>query len=148
MNAVTPLPVEIDPRPCELCGLTIDRHQMIDEGEGPEFFCIDVPVDELTLDELARRDELRRLEACAAMVRDWEMDDPRDSWRWTGAPRPVPQATRRRARAHHQPPASIITAFLNVVRLDQPDTLSKWIADHPAEAPQLLSLYEAKHALA
>ncbi|MGY4409121.1 hypothetical protein ACVWW4_000857 [Bradyrhizobium sp. LB7.1] len=100
MNAVTPLPVEIDPRPCELCGLTIDRHQMIDEGEGPEFFCIDVPVDELTLDELERRDELRRLEACAAMVRDWEMEDPRDSWRWTGAPRPgAPDHTEAGPRA-------------------------------------------------
>jgi hypothetical protein len=41
MNAISPEldPIEIDPRPCELCGLTIDRHEMVDDGEGPVFFC-------------------------------------------------------------------------------------------------------------
>ena len=37
---IEPEPIEIDPRPCELCGLTIDRHQIVDNGEGPEFFCL------------------------------------------------------------------------------------------------------------
>ena len=47
-----PTPIEIDPRPCEFCGLTIDQHRMIDTGEGPEFYCIDVSPDEMTIDEL------------------------------------------------------------------------------------------------
>ena len=34
-----PAPIEIDPRDCVLCGLTIDKHKMVDDGEGPVFFC-------------------------------------------------------------------------------------------------------------
>ena len=26
-------PIDGDPRPCELCGCTIDRHEMVDDGE-------------------------------------------------------------------------------------------------------------------
>jgi hypothetical protein len=39
--APEPEPLEIDPRPCELCGLTVDRHEMVDDGDGPIFFCVD-----------------------------------------------------------------------------------------------------------
>src|ERR1700722_7260748 len=39
MNAPLALPIEIDPRPCKICGLTVDRHITADDGEGPEFFC-------------------------------------------------------------------------------------------------------------
>jgi len=39
------LPIEIDPRPCELCGRTIDQHERVDDGEGPEFFCY--PADDI-----------------------------------------------------------------------------------------------------
>ena len=31
---IDPDPIELDPRPCGNCGLTVDRHQMIDSGEG------------------------------------------------------------------------------------------------------------------
>ncbi len=63
-----PEPIEIDPRPCLLCGLTIDRHDMVDDGEGPEFFCADLSPDEMTLPELERRAELRRQEELAAIM--------------------------------------------------------------------------------
>src|SRR5258705_11360394 len=82
MNAISPIqlepePLEIDPRPCELCGLTIDRHEMVDHGEGPEFFCIDFLPDDMTLVELERRAELRRQEDVAAIFARLEaMDDP------------------------------------------------------------------------
>lgn len=144
MNAVSPSPIELDPRPCELCGLTIDRHQMIDEGEGPEFFCLDLPVEELTLDELERRAELRRQEEIAAMVRNWEMDDPRDRWRHTGEPRPATQPTPVQRRAPYAPPQSTVDAFLYVVALDDVDRLKMWLDDHPLDAPILLKLLEAK----
>jgi hypothetical protein len=52
--------LEIDPRPCQLCGLTIDRHDMVDDGDGPVFFCPDIDPDDMTLIELERRAELRR----------------------------------------------------------------------------------------
>jgi hypothetical protein len=73
MNAISPIEIEpnplaIDPRPCELCGLTIDRHRMVDHGEGPEFWCY--PDDDI--------------------VTRWELADPRDAWRHTGeAPPPA-----------------------------------------------------------
>jgi hypothetical protein len=144
MNAVSPSPIEIDPRPCELCGLTIDRHQMIDEGEGPEFFCLDVPVDELTLEELERRAELRRQEEIAAMVRDWEMNDPRDRWRHTGEPRPATQPAPIPRREPYAPPQATVDAFLYVAALDDVDRLQAWLDDHPEDAPILLKLLKAK----
>jgi hypothetical protein len=59
-----PEPIEIDPRPCERCGLTIDKHIRIDTPEGPEFDC-----------------DPRELEisaaAAAARLR-MELNDPRD----------------------------------------------------------------------
>jgi hypothetical protein len=63
-----PEPIEIDQRPCELCGLKIDRHDMVDDGEGPEFFCADLSPDEMTLLELERRAELRRQEDIAEIL--------------------------------------------------------------------------------
>jgi hypothetical protein len=146
MNAIQPMPIEIDPRPCELCGLTIDRHQMIDEGEGPEFLCLDVPVDELTLDELERRAELRRQEEIAAMVRDWAMADPRDRWRHTGGPMPAIQSDSLSRQEPYATPQSVVDAFWFVASLDDPDRLKHWLDDHPRDVAALQKLWEDKHA--
>src|SRR5450631_4117228 len=67
-----PDPIEMDPRPCGLCGLTIDRHERDDTPEGPLFFCADLSPDEMTLPELERRAELRRQEDIAALLARWE----------------------------------------------------------------------------
>jgi hypothetical protein len=70
-----PDPIEIDPRPCDSCGLTIDRHERVDTPEGPEFFCIDLAPDEMTLPELERRAELiRQVEVAEIMARMDAMD--------------------------------------------------------------------------
>jgi hypothetical protein len=39
LNLVVPEPdpLEIDPRPCELCGLTIDRHEQVETRKGRNF---------------------------------------------------------------------------------------------------------------
>jgi len=37
-----PTLLEIDPRPCGECGLTADRHKMVDDGDGPIFYCVDL----------------------------------------------------------------------------------------------------------
>jgi hypothetical protein len=66
-------PIEIDPRPCQLCGLTIDRHERVDGPEGPEFFCDDL--------------ETQIYLAAADLVKQWELPDPRDQWRHTGEAR-------------------------------------------------------------
>lgn len=132
MNAI-PCPIEIDPRPCGLCGLTIDRHHMVDAGEGPEFYCVEVPIDELTLDELERRAELRHEDAVAATVARWEATDC-----------PTDFDTSVRKPEIYYPARSTRDAFFYVVALDDVDRLKTWLADHPLDAPILLNLLEAK----
>lgn len=146
-----PAPLEMGPRPCELCGCTIDRHDRVDTDEGPEFFCVDFAPDELTLDELERRAELRRQEEVAAMVERMERADPRDRWRHTGEP-PPPIEVRNgptetalpRAPEPYRPAQSTVDAFWYVVGLDDPDRLKAWFANHPRDVPALLKLLETK----
>jgi hypothetical protein len=129
------LPIEIDPRPCELCGLTIDRHEMVDHGEGPEFFCADLSPDEMTLDELERRAELIRQEEVAAIFARLEaMDDPS---------RRLPPAE---ARAHYRTPQATVDAFLYVASLDDPEYLARWLDQHPRDEKCLCKLWKAKNA--
>jgi hypothetical protein len=136
-------PGAIDPRPCEWCGLTVDRHRMADHGEGPEHYCLDP--DQLTLDELELRAELVRQIEVAAIVREMEMADPRDRWRHTGEPRPLPpEAHSGQMPQHGRPPQSTIDAFWFVVSLCDPAHLKAWLADHPRDTPHLLKLLEAK----
>jgi hypothetical protein len=134
-------PLEIDPRPCELCGLTIDRHETADHGEGPEHYCPEP--DDLTLDELERRAELVRQIEVAAIVRRMELNDPRDAWRHTGeAPALIvdPQPAPRRYRT----PQATVDAFWHVVRLADPGRLAAWLDDHPKDEVFLLNFLEKK----
>jgi hypothetical protein len=119
----------IDPRPCGLCGLTIDRHEMIDRGEGPEFFCLDLSADEMTLPELERRAELRRQEDIAAILARWEalpVSEP-------PAHKPEP----------YRPAASTIDAFRFLLTTDDAPRVRAWLADRPKDAPLLLALLES-----
>jgi len=129
-STAAPPPIMMDPRPCGLCGLTEDRHDMVDDGEGPIFYCIDLPPDEMTLIELDRRAELRRQEDVAAIFARLEaMDDPS---------RRLPAD----ARPHYRTPQSTIEAFKFVVSLGGPDRLEAWLLNHPQDAPTLLKLLE------
>jgi hypothetical protein len=125
-------PIEIDPRPCELCGLTIDRHEMVDHGEGPEFLCFDWPPDELTLPELERRDELRRQEEVAAIIARWEAMDAEIA---ATVPRSEPEP--------YRPARSTIDAFRLVAATGDVGRLKAWLADRPKDAPLLLALLES-----
>src|ERR1700686_4227367 len=112
MNAIViptelaPDPINLDPRPCEFCGLTIDRHEIVDHGEGPEFFCADLSPDEMTLPELERRAELRRQEEEAAIAKTIFVSADRSE------PPPAPPP------APYRPAAATVDAFWYVVRLD------------------------------
>jgi hypothetical protein len=79
----------------------------------------------------------------AQAVMQWELDDPRDRWRWTGEPRPAarPAVTQR---APYAPAKSTVDAFLYVAALDDVVRLKAWLDDHPKDAPMLLELLEAK----
>ena len=152
MNAISPEldPIAIDPRPCGLCCLTIDRHERVDTPEGPEFFCADLSPDEMTLLELERRAELIRREEVAAMVEQWERADPRDRWKHTGEPAPPPEVRNGaldplpRREPEPYPAQSTIDAFWFVIGLADPDRLKEWMRDHPKDAPTLLKLLENK----
>jgi hypothetical protein len=125
--------IAIDPRPCGLCGLTLDRHRVVDQGEGPEHLCPDILIDDLTLDELERRTELRREEEIARIVAEMEaLDDP--SMRQPPPAQPAPYRT----------PQATQDAFWYVVGLKDPERLSAWLRDHPRDTPFLLTLLEAQ----
>jgi hypothetical protein len=112
-------PVEIDSRPCEFCGLTIDRH-------------------ELTLPELERRTELiREIEVAAILARMDAMDamDAMDG----------PPNVRAPARAEpYRPADSTIAAFLFVARTYNAEYVARWLSEHPLDLPSLLKLLEQK----
>src|SRR5258705_2804082 len=126
-------PVSIDPRPCQLCGLLIDCHEMVDDGDGPIFYCPDLSPDEMTLDELERRAEYRRQEEAAAIFARLEaMDDP--------SKRLVPHVTPE----PYRPAQSTIDAFLHLARHDR-GRLAAWLANHPQDVRgELFKLWESK----
>jgi hypothetical protein len=127
-----PTPIVIDPRPCELCGLLIDRHEVIDNGDGPEFFCADLSPDEMTLDELERRADLIRQEEVAAIFARLEaMDDPSKRL----PPRSEPEP--------YRPAQSTVLAFKHVVALGDLERLKAWLLARPTDAPFLLALLES-----
>jgi hypothetical protein len=72
----------------------------------------------------------------ADLVAQWERDDPRDNWKHTGEhpPRRQPPAP---SPAYRTPQATV-DAFKFVARQGDADTLAKWLADHPLDAPALL----------
>jgi hypothetical protein len=127
-----PDPIEIDPRPCQLCGLTIDRHECVDDGDGPIFFCADLAPHEMTLAELERRAELiRQIEVAEIMARMDAMEGPSKA-----PPRAEPEP--------YRPPQSTIDAFWYVVGLRDPERFKAWLADRPKDAPFLLQLLETR----
>jgi hypothetical protein len=124
---IQPPPIEIDPRPCELCGRTIDQHECFDDGEGPEFVCY--PEGDL--------------------VQEWELADPRDRWKHTGEP-PPPDAVRNAdipsglepIRQHYRTPQATVDAFRFLVAHGDLRRLKTWLADRPKDAPFLVVLLE------
>ncbi|MEH2546652.1 hypothetical protein V1283_003297 [Bradyrhizobium sp. AZCC 2262] len=78
------------------------------------------------------------------LVMQWELNDPRDSWRWTGElpPKPEPQPEWP-ARRPYKTPEATINAFNYVMALGDPDRLAAWLRNHPDDAPALLDTLEA-----
>jgi hypothetical protein len=127
-----PSPIEIDPRPCDWCGLTIDQHVMVDGGDGPEFFCQDIS------------------SSASNLVSQWGMQDSRDAWRHTGEA-PPPAAFRNAApgppasvREYYRTPQATIDAFFYVARTKDAAGIADWLADHPRDARHLHKLWKQK----
>ena len=139
MNAIRPAqieldPIEIDPRPCGWCCLTIDRHARVDTPEGPEFYCADLSPDEMTLAELERRAELRRQEEVAAIAKTIFASVDRSEPPPAAEPPPYRTA------------ASTIDAFWYVVGLDDADYLAGWLARHPTDSSHLFKIWKGKRS--
>src|SRR4051812_20876756 len=82
------------------------------------------PLDEIA--ELEHLEELRiRYDVAESLARIEAMDRP--------APRQPPPR-----QPAYQPAASTIAAFWFVVQAEDPNRLSRWLAQHPLDAPQLL----------
>lgn len=138
--ALEPAPIEIEPRACEWCGLTIDQHIMVDDGEGPEFFCEEIHPHAagVTFD-------------APDLVRQWEMQDPRDAWRHTGEI-PPPVAFRNAdfagaappSRQDYRTPKATVEAFFYVTRTKDAAGIAGWLADHPRDAQHLHKLWKQK----
>ncbi|MBR1086463.1 hypothetical protein JQ621_03140 [Bradyrhizobium manausense] len=78
----------------------------------------------------------------AQTVMRWELEDPRDRWKWTGEPRPL--ETRVVTQREPQAPAkSTVDACLHVARLGDVARLKAWLDDHRKDAPQLLEILES-----
>jgi hypothetical protein len=142
MDSVNPEQIELDPleidgRPCELCGLTIDRHEMVDHGDGPIFYCPDLPPDEMTLPELERRAELiRQIEVAEIMARMDAMDLDE-----------VPEPVKPVAKQSYRTPQSTKDAFLLVARNHDADYLARWLENHPQDVATLTELWREKNGL-
>jgi hypothetical protein len=120
-----PTPIEIDPRPCGLCGATIDQHKMVDSGEGPEFFCADEPPQWFANSIMTG--------AAADIMRRWERETP-----------PKASSPQLSPRPYYRTPQSTLDAFWYVASLDDPDHLARWLANHPRDVAHLLKIWKAK----
>ncbi|MGY4351234.1 hypothetical protein ACVWXM_007727 [Bradyrhizobium sp. GM7.3] len=72
----------------------------------------------------------------AQLVMSWELDDPRDRWRWTGELPPAPE--KQPERRPRSVPQSTIDAFNFVVSSGDADRLRKWLHNHSEVAPALV----------
>jgi hypothetical protein len=79
----------------------------------------------------------------ADLVRQWELDDPRDRWGHTGEHPPAAQPEQSPRRERYTPPQSTVDAFRYVLSLNDPDYLARWLANHPADAPALYKIWKA-----
>jgi hypothetical protein len=91
-------------------------------------------------DELDDACEKEIMLRAADLVRQWEMADPRDAWRHTDEPKPkapTPEPTRP-----YRTPEATVAAFKYVLKLNDPEYLERWLANHPKDAPYLYNLWK------
>ena len=77
------------------------------------------------------------------LVMQWELNDPRDRWRWTGEllPKPEPQ-TEWPVRKPYRTPAATLEAFRFVLRSGDQEQITAWLRNHPDDVPALIKLAE------
>jgi hypothetical protein len=82
----------------------------------------------------------------AELVLQWELDDPRDSWRHTGEAPPKTSTAPKAGPRSYSTPESVVQAFWYVASLNDADYLKRWLSQHPRDVTAPQKLWEAKHA--
>jgi hypothetical protein len=90
-------------------------------------------------------------DVAADLVRQWEIDDPRDRWKHTREA-PPPKNVRNgdisglvdKPRSYRTP-QSVIDAFLYVAKNHDAAYLARWLDQHPQDVATLTKLWEAKN---
>lgn len=78
------------------------------------------------------------------LVMQWELNDPRDRWRWTVEMPPKPGSQPAwPARKPYATPQSVIDAFFVVMESGDQDRIAAWLRNHPDDVPALLDTLEA-----
>ncbi len=90
--------------------------------------------------------ELEVYMGATAMRLGWELADPRDAWKHTGETPPEAFDISAAAKRPYRTPQSTTDAFFYVVRLGNPEYLTRWVAQHPLDATALYKLWEGKNA--
>jgi hypothetical protein len=94
--------------------------------------------------DLAEACEAEIMLRTADLVRQWELADPRDRWRHTGAQPPAAIQQPAPRREPYKPADSTVAAFWHVERNESAEYLARWLANHPADAPALYKIWKAK----
>ncbi|MBB4378231.1 hypothetical protein [Bradyrhizobium sp. SBR1B] len=76
------------------------------------------------------------------LLMQWELDDERDNWKWTGQLPPARQAAVIE-KPQYRTAQSTIDAFHFVLSLGDPERLAAWLRNHPDDAPALFKSVEA-----
>jgi hypothetical protein len=114
MNELSPEQIEVDPPTCEQCGCVIE--------------------------DLEALIHLR----AAELVQQWERAGLRDAWRHTGEHPPKASTAREPSARPYCTPEATKEAFKYVASLGDADHLARWLADHPADAPELFKIWKGK----
>ena len=105
----------------------------------------EAPQDESDVNDLDVESDSDFRRGVDEIVRRLELADPRDRWKHTGEPPPEPaKPTAPAAKQTYSAAQSTIDAFAYVVSLNDADYLARWLANHPADAPELFKIWKGK----
>jgi hypothetical protein len=152
MNAISPElhPIEVDPRSCEVCDLKIDDHHSIDDGDGPQHFCISELYEKIAAGKAGGAAVARPfflgwnagIDFALVHVAEEEISMIMETI--MVEPEPATSIIPPRAPEPYRSAASTVAAFKYVVSLKDAPRLAAWLRNHPKDAPLLLELLEHK----
>jgi len=154
MNAISPElhPIEIDPRDCEVCGLKIHDHHMIDDGDGQQHFCISEVYERIAAGKARGAATARPfylgwnsgIDFALHHVAGEEISEIMSTI--MVEPEAVPSVIPKLTPEPYRTLQVTIDAFWFVALNHDDVYLAAWLKRHPADAAFLIRLWEAKNA--